>query len=119
MKFLLLASAMALLTFNVNAKMTSDAELEMQIQIQMGQPVVQKISNHFYNAKQSSDGFKVVSTYWTGKKVFQKDDACLVMEQKLSRINERDGKGAGEKLKEPVLTQQTHVTDCKPASFVF
>lgn len=118
MKFLLLALAMTLLSTNVNAEMTSEAELEMHIEKQMGQPVVQKISNHFYNAKQSADGFNVVSIFWTGKKVFKKDNACLVMEQKLSHIETLEGEGIGDKLKEPVLTQQTRVTDCKAASFL-
>mgnify|MGYP003624814544 CR=1 FL=1 len=116
LKFLLLASAMTLITSTVSAGMAIDVELETQIEKKMGQPVVQKISNHFYNAEQPTDGFNIVSVYWVGTKVFKKDNSCLVMEQKLSHIE--TFKGEGKELKRPILTQHTQVTDCEPEGFL-
>jgi hypothetical protein len=118
MKFLLLASAMTLLSVNVNAKMGSDEALEAQVEEQMGSAIVQKISNHFYDAKKLADGTKIVSVYWTGKKVFQKDDACLVMEQKLSHFESHGSDESESKEREAVVTQKTRVTDCEPAVFL-
>jgi hypothetical protein len=100
---------------NVSASL-GNTEFEMAINEQMGAPLLQKVANHIYKSKKYSDGTGMSSIYWTGKKVFQKGDVCLVVEQNFSHFESAESEDGNVVEKEPVVNQITSVKDCRNIS---
>lgn len=113
MKMLSAVTVVLCMGLSVNASASlANTEFEAALQEQMGEPLHQKVANHVYQSKNYADGSGVTSVYWTGKKMFQKDDACLVIEQTFSHFEatkSEDGEVVG---KDPVVEQVSSVKDC-------
>jgi len=114
MKFISAAMMAVLLTGlagNVSAGDKDNVEAKVSEHDQMSLPLVQKVANHMYKSKRFVDGTNMTSVYWTGKKVFQNGESCLIVEQNFSHFNK--GESPDKTItKEPVVKRTLVVKDC-------
>jgi hypothetical protein len=91
---------------------------EEQVEIQMGAPIVQKVSNHVYKSQAELDGSYLSSVFWTGTKVYQNGDACLVLEQTFSHFATARNTRVHAVENRPVLEQASRVEHCEAQTVI-
>jgi len=111
MKFLS-AVTMAVLLAGMHGNANASMEFNAKVHSTFGLPLVQKVTNHLYKSQQFDDGTDMRSVYWTGTKVFQKGDICLVVKQKFNRFEKTESKDKLSFEQEPVVEQSSSIKDC-------